>query len=462
MSGRGAEPELELLETLKEQAIEKYEELKTENMKTKDEYDKLRKERDDAVKKLEEFSKISHMVIEEVGFIQNNLEVEKSCRESAEALASKLNKENKTLKRISMLCMAKLGPDVITKEINLDEEEPATEAEAAVCTSLGCQQRIKELQEQVITGQEEKKSVTLELENLRSTLLGLIEEVNSTKKENVMLAKQVFEQRKLLDKCNRVSLLAVEEYEELQSSLDMEKDLRQKAESIAHEMYIEQNKLKRQSQLLLQNCAPDAQLLKALEENSRLTHLLEESKIQHQLKVKELEEELEEARLRKEVQSLKKQLELIEEEKRELEAKWQSSESAVKDLKHSGTDSYIKYNRLVMSYCLTLTWTLPFTGSYLKCNRLVMSGSMRSAVSHSCLWLPVFSFPDSFSRVHCTFQCLEPKERFLVIVFHKGPLQVNVWGFTVSNYTLIIKPNWTNPNQILYQWPNKGYVSIAP
>ncbi|XP_069835785.1 shootin-1 isoform X2 [Dendropsophus ebraccatus] len=325
--------ELRILAGLKEQAIEKFEELKTENEQTKNEFDKVKQERDEALKKLEEFNKISHMVIEEVNDMQNSLEIEKTCRESAEALASKLNKENKNLKRISMLYMAKLGPDVITEEINLDEEDPVSEGGG--CTSLDCQQKLKELQDRVLSVQEEKKTIAIELEELRSKLVDLIEEVNATKKENVSLNKEVFDQRKLLEKYNRVSVLAVEEYEELQTDLEMEKDLRAKAESLAQEMYIEQNKLKRQSCLLLQSISPDEQLLKALDENARLTHLLEEAEIQHQLKVKELEDQLQEAKLRKEVQSLKKQLEILEEEKKDLESRLQSSESMVKDLKHT-------------------------------------------------------------------------------------------------------------------------------
>lgn len=50
-------------------------------------------------------------------------------------------------------------------------------------------------------------------------------------------------------------------------------------------MFIEQNKLKRQSHLLLQNSAPDQQLLKALDENAKLIQLLEEERIEHQQKV---------------------------------------------------------------------------------------------------------------------------------------------------------------------------------
>ncbi|KAH0516155.1 Shootin-1 [Microtus ochrogaster] len=277
------------------------------------------------------------MVIEEVNFMQNHLEIEKTCRESAEALATKLNKENKTLKRISMLYMAKLGPDVITEEINIDDDDPATDTDGAVetCVSVQCQKQIKELRDQIVSVQEEKKVLAIELENLKSKLVEAMEEVNKVKQEKAALNSEVLEQRKVLEKCNRVSMLAVEEYEELQVNLELEKDLRKKAESFAQEMFIEQNKLKRQSQLLLQSSLPDQQLLKALDENSKLIQQLEEERIQHQQKVKELEEKLENEALHKEIHNLRQQLELLEEDKKELEQKYQSSEEKARNLKHS-------------------------------------------------------------------------------------------------------------------------------
>lgn len=314
-----------------------YEDLRAENQKTKEKCDKIRQERDEAVKKLEEFQKISHMVIEEVNFMQNHLEIEKTCRESAEALATKLNKENKTLKRISMLYMAKLGPDVITEEINIDDDDPATDTDAAAetCVSVQCQKQIKELRDQIVSVQEEKKVLAIELENLKSKLGEVMEEVNKVKQEKAVLNSEVLEQRKVLEKCNRVSMLAVEEYEELQVNLELEKDLRKKAESFAQEMFIEQNKLKRQSHLLLQSSLPDQQLLKALDENAKLIQQLEEERIQHQKKVKELEERLENEALHKEIHNLRQQLELLEDDKRELEQKYQSSEEKARNLKHS-------------------------------------------------------------------------------------------------------------------------------
>uniref|UniRef100_A0A8C5RBL6 Shootin-1 n=1 Tax=Laticauda laticaudata TaxID=8630 RepID=A0A8C5RBL6_LATLA len=289
-------------------------------------------------------SLVSHMVIEEVSCMQNHLEIEKTCRESAEALATKLSKENKTLKRISMLYMAKLGPDIITEEINIDDGESCTDTEGSpgACDSMECQQVIKDLQDQIISLQEEKKTAVIELENLKSTFVEGIAEINKLKEQNAVLASEVHNHHKVLEKCNQMSVLAVEEYEELQVNFELEKNLRKKAETFAQEMFIEQNKLKRQSQLLQQNSTPDEQLSKALDENGKLTQMLEEERLQHQQKIKELEEQLCNEVVHKEIKSLKQQLELLEEEKKELEEKYQSAEEQIKNLKHSGEVTDLK------------------------------------------------------------------------------------------------------------------------
>uniref|UniRef100_A0A6J0SGZ4 Shootin-1 n=1 Tax=Pogona vitticeps TaxID=103695 RepID=A0A6J0SGZ4_9SAUR len=337
MNGSQEERQLQLISSLKDQAIGEYEDLREKNKKTREECNKIKQERDEAVKQLEELQKVSHMVIEEVSCIQNHLEIEKTCRESAEALATKLNKENKTLKRISMLYMAKLGPDIITEEINIDDEESSTDVEGSsgTCDSVQYQQVIKDLRDQMISLQEEKKAIAIELENLKIKFVEAIVEVNKVKEENTVLKSEVNQQQKVLEKCNRMSVLAVEEYEELQVNFELEQNLRKRAESFAQEMFIEQNKLKRQSQLLLQNSGADEQLMKALDENAKLNQILEEERLQHHQKVEELEQQLANEILHKEIKSLKQQLELLEEEKKELEEKCQSAEEQVRNLKHS-------------------------------------------------------------------------------------------------------------------------------
>ncbi|XP_035519756.1 shootin-1-like [Morone saxatilis] len=85
----------------------------------------------------------SQMVFEEVSAIQENLEIERTCRESAEALASKLNRQNRSLKRKSMMLLSHISPETIT-EINLEDEEDEEESEeiqvaSKVCLSSQCQ-----------------------------------------------------------------------------------------------------------------------------------------------------------------------------------------------------------------------------------------------------------------------------------------------------------------------------------
>nr|XP_025042340.1 shootin-1-like [Pelodiscus sinensis] len=59
-------------------------------------------------------------------------------------------------------------------------------------------------------------------------------------------------------------------------------------------MLVKQKEANRQSMILLQNAAPSAQLLQALDEVASLTRTLEEAKQEHLEKVQALEEQLQE------------------------------------------------------------------------------------------------------------------------------------------------------------------------
>uniref|UniRef100_A0A3P9PZY3 Shootin-1 n=1 Tax=Poecilia reticulata TaxID=8081 RepID=A0A3P9PZY3_POERE len=171
---------------------------------------------------------VSQRVIEEVSAIQEDLEIERMCRESAEALASKLKRENRSLKRKSMMMISYLSPETI-KDINLEEEEQAGDEE-----NLG----------------DEKE-----------------EQVSKIKCVHVLIS---------------VSQFAVEEYEALQHTLDLEQNLRTEAENFARDMLVEQTKLKRQSQILLQSCMPSPALQDVVSQVTALTEQMETQRLQHQ------------------------------------------------------------------------------------------------------------------------------------------------------------------------------------
>ncbi|KAJ8250609.1 hypothetical protein COCON_G00225310 [Conger conger] len=327
--------QMEIITELSKQAVQEYEELQEERDRTNMKCERLQKERDNALKKIKEFQRVSQMVIQEVHGIQESLEIERSCRETAETLASNLNRQNRSLKRKSMMYLSHLGPEVIA-EISLEDEdqlEPQESRPGTCSSSAHCQQVISELRERLASSLDEKRELARELEEAREGLRNTREELLKEKHDNTVLIAEAFQQKKLLAKYNRVSVLALDEYEALRENLDLEKDLRIEAENYAREMLVEQKKLNRQSQILLQSWSPGDALQEALRDVARLTQALETQSLEHEKQVKELEERLQGSELRRKVEKLERQAELMEQEKRECEDRCAKAEVQAKDLR---------------------------------------------------------------------------------------------------------------------------------
>ncbi|XP_078129689.1 LOW QUALITY PROTEIN: shootin-1 [Sander vitreus] len=322
---------IHVIEKLSNQALQEYEGLQKRHETAAMECKRLEEERDEAIKKLNEFQQVSQMVIEEVSAIQEDLVIERTCRESAEALATKLNRQNRSLKRKSMMLLPLLGPEAIT-EISLDDEEEneSEELHAAsmVCLSAQCQTTISELQNKL-----EKHPAVTDLEAVRQQLRETRKELLKEKHDNTVLIAETVRQKKLLGKYNRVSQFAVEEYEALQDTLNLERDLRTEAESFAREMVVEQTKLKRQSQILMQSSSPSQALQEALSQVTGLTQELEAQRLKHQSQMKQMEDRLRSCEAQRELTALRRKLELVEEEKREYSNKCSKAEVEVKDLR---------------------------------------------------------------------------------------------------------------------------------
>uniref|UniRef100_A0A3B3R125 Uncharacterized protein n=1 Tax=Paramormyrops kingsleyae TaxID=1676925 RepID=A0A3B3R125_9TELE len=255
---------------------------------------------------------VSQMVIEEVSVLQTQLEIEKSCRENAEALATKVGTGFPALR-------------------------PRTSTSPPGCTIMGVWLVSKNnlnLQEMVNALLEEKKQLGCQLKEQQRE----IEELTSRVSE-----------------AGRLSMMAAQEYEGLREQLDLEQSLRQKAESYAHEMLVKQKEANRQSMVLLQQSEPSLQLLKALEDLAHLTKTLEQERLQHQQKVKALEVELEECALRRQLAEVQKQMELLEEEKREVESRLQEVEKQNKTLENRGGVSRPVMPQLEVMPGLTVT-----------------------------------------------------------------------------------------------------------
>ncbi|XP_031728969.1 shootin-1 isoform X1 [Anarrhichthys ocellatus] len=321
---------IKVITKLSNQALREYEGLQRKHETAAMECKKLEEERDEAIKKLNEFQQVSQMVIEEVNVIQQNLEIERTCRESAEALASKLNRQKRSLKRKSMMLLPHLSPEIIT-EINLDEEEEGSEelhAASHFCLSPLCQTTISEQQYKL-----EKHQAVADLGAVREQLRKTRDDLLKEEHDNTVLIAETVRQKKLLGKYNRVSQFAVEEYEALQDTLKLERDLRTEAEGFATAMMVEQTKLKRQSQILMQSSSPSQAVQEALSQVTRLTQDLETQRLEHQNQIKQMEDRLQSCEAQRELMALRRKLELVEEEKREYSDKCSKAEQEVKDLR---------------------------------------------------------------------------------------------------------------------------------
>uniref|UniRef100_A0A3B4Y8Y2 Si:dkey-280e21.3 n=1 Tax=Seriola lalandi dorsalis TaxID=1841481 RepID=A0A3B4Y8Y2_SERLL len=272
---------------------------------------RLTEERDEAERQLKHIKRVSQMVIEEVSVLQTQLEIEKSCRENAEALATKLNCENRKLKYLSLSsrpCLDELLPSI------------------SDCISL-------ELRETVNSLLEEKKNFVCQVHDQQRRIEELTLQLQSEKDQAEMkeLRETVEQQNKTIKRFNR-SMMAAQEYDGMKEQLDLEQSLRVKAETYAHEMLVKQKEANRQSMLLLQSTEPSVQLLKALEDVAAVTKTLEEERLQHQQKVQSLEAQLEQSCVKKQLEALQRQLELLEVEKKESEGRLERSEKKNEEL----------------------------------------------------------------------------------------------------------------------------------
>ncbi|XP_016397352.1 shootin-1-like [Sinocyclocheilus rhinocerous] len=238
----------------------------------------------------------------------------------------KLNCENRKLTYLSLSsrpCLDELLPsisDCISQEEETDTREPGSDPFSQY------KQQVKDLQETVSSLLEEKKQLTCQLQNQQRQIEELTALTEKEQAEMKELYKTIEQQSKTIKRFNRVSMMATHEYENMKEQLDLEQSLRQKAETYAHEMMVKQKEANRQSMILLQQGDPSIQLIKALEDVASVTKTLEEERIQHQEKVKALEAELDECALRKQLVQLQRQLEILDEEKKETEGRLQEEE----------------------------------------------------------------------------------------------------------------------------------------
>ncbi|KAJ8382146.1 hypothetical protein SKAU_G00029240 [Synaphobranchus kaupii] len=309
----------------------------------------LEKERDEATQKLFEIEHVSAQLLKEMDALETQFQIERSCRESAEAFAVKMTKENKVLKRRSQALLPLIPElpenlDALTFDLQNDLV-PEEDSDVSIVSVLQWQCQVRDLQSSLDQLLGEKIQLSDQVETLKREQSELKEQLAVEVEEREALLRRLNKQSRTLHKVKRVSQLATQEFNDITQRLQLEKGLRQHAETFAHQMLLKQREAQRLSMSLVQSTESGPQLQQALEQVAHISSALEEIRLQHQNQVLQTQAALEETSMLSELQSVRAQLERREGERRAMEAQLERSEgerrameTQLSDAQHSVTE----------------------------------------------------------------------------------------------------------------------------
>ncbi|XP_014842240.1 PREDICTED: shootin-1-like isoform X1 [Poecilia mexicana] len=314
----------------------------------------LEKQRDEANQRLMELEEASNQLLKEMNMLEIQFQVERSCRESAEALALKVSKENTALKRKSQMLLpliSNLPEHLVT--VTLDPEtDLAVDVDAVGCDVvdgdvfdgslanfresnseenllLESQAKITAMQASLDGLLAEKLQLEHQVEELTREQVQLREQLVAEAEEKEAILRKMSKQTKTMTKIKRVSQLVTEEFTEMSQKLELEQGLRQHAEVFAHQMLAEQKVAERPS--ATEACASEADVRLGLQQaltqicgiNTALCNI--QRYYQDQIKPGTGAEE--------ELQDLREQLRKSEDERKTLEGRVSQADAPVTELR---------------------------------------------------------------------------------------------------------------------------------
>ncbi|XP_068005797.1 shootin-1-like isoform X2 [Melanerpes formicivorus] len=273
----------------------------------------LAQEVGNAEERLAELEQASQALLAELSALETECEVERTCRQRAEAYAAQVKQENRQLKRLSL---APTDPLLLATEVTPEEDlDPAQH--------YG--QQLRDLQEKISWLLAQRKDLTAQVQELQRHNQDLQDQLEKGQEERQQLLAALGTSQRALKSFKRVSQIVTQDYCEAMQQLELEQDLRLQAEAFAHEMLVQKQEANRQSTILLQSAGPSAQLLAALQEVGRLSQALQKARQEQQQQVKELEEQLRMRPEQGELDSARAALAAAEDEKLQLKQQLQEA-----------------------------------------------------------------------------------------------------------------------------------------
>uniref|UniRef100_A0A3P9H5U8 Si:ch211-1o7.3 n=1 Tax=Oryzias latipes TaxID=8090 RepID=A0A3P9H5U8_ORYLA len=286
----------------------------------------LEKQRNVAYQKLSELEEVSNQLLKEINVLEIQFQTERCCRENAESLAVKVSNENKVLKRRSMMPLISELPENLF-DLSLDAEDHLIcgdvvdlghEDNNEENLLLESQAKITALQASVDGLLAEKLQLEQQVEYLTTEQNHLREQLALEIAEKEALLRKINKQNKTINKIKRVSQMVTEEFTEMSQKLELEQDLRQQAEVVAHQMLVEKTECHGQNMVEMdgKDSGIQLQLQEALEQISHINTTLSDIHCYYQSQGKERMDAMEESRI---LSELRNKLEMSEREKKTLE-----------------------------------------------------------------------------------------------------------------------------------------------
>ncbi|XP_045190042.2 shootin-1-like isoform X2 [Mercenaria mercenaria] len=287
---------LNQLETTSKDAQKQYDDLlekhKTVEKQNEELHNKLHSQKD----QLNEVNKLIEPALEEYNKLQNKYEIEKGCRHEAETYASQIVRQNKKLKRQSMdliAVMNKSSTPLHLMNINLEEDDSEDKKlENGYQESLN--KTLRELKNEVAQLKASLSKSQDELQVEKDNYKWASEMYKSVKTQLQQTETSLKQHKEAMKELSTVSEAAYDEYENLKERYELEIKRRSVFEKKIEEVAVQNNKMKRQSEVLLMKLTPGDQLHKALMEIEDLTEKLNEQRKYYDAEISKLESKVQE------------------------------------------------------------------------------------------------------------------------------------------------------------------------
>ncbi|KAL2079265.1 hypothetical protein ACEWY4_025009 [Coilia grayii] len=236
----------------------------------------LERQRDEANDKLCEIQQASSQLLKEIDVLELQFQVERACRESAEALAVKVTKENKVLKRQSQALLPLIPElpehlNLLTFDLDSDAgNDHGAAGDIGADPLLQSQAQIQELQASLDDLLAEKMRLSEQVEELQREKAELTKQLTGEVEEKEAILRKMNKQCRTVNKMKRVSQLVTEEFAEISQKLELEQGLRQHAEIFAHQVLVQKP-----------SAEAELQLQQALEQVAHISKNLEEIRLHY-------------------------------------------------------------------------------------------------------------------------------------------------------------------------------------